>query len=318
LKFILKDTKQSLLGLSPHSFTDGQAKVRAHFCGERLVTMSDDGEVPSRYKMPTAEQKAHAKRLVALYDYEPTLDDTDIALQQGKVVYGVELQGDWWWGYNSKRSGIFPANYVEEERFDDTDTDNDPEVPVHNQDEEQPQESQSDGASEINLPPAELEQQDEDSSDDDESAPPSAPARSSPRASPDAAAATSRRQRVSSGGRSQDSKLIPGLNLRWVAADNLHLRHTLLLWNGSFSAFVRAELLLTDNFLIEAIYFTEDLPELTVYPLYKLYIDADQKIDQGFLKRAYFSFRSQYYFCNLSTTANGGGHNELVRGMNMF
>ena len=285
--------------------------------------------------MPTAAQRAQAKRLVALYDYEPTLNDTDIRLTRGEVVFGVELQGEWWWGYNTKRSGIFPANFVQEDGAM-----------------AQAANSSSNGAEE------EQEEQEDvircqagnpssDGGADGEAAgPPPSPPRTrrgrsnGPGASGGAAAAKAEEEEEeedgSEGGpdpfsgevddeevspptqkfehKQQQSTLhsIPGLNVQWVISDNLKCAHTLLLWNGNFSNFVKSKLLLTDNFLVEAVYFTPDLPEVSVYPLHKLYIDPRQKIDAGFLKRGYLTFRSQYYFCNLSTTAFGGGHNELV------
>ena len=106
---------------------------------------------------------------------------------------------------------------------------------------------------------------------------------------------------------------IPGLNVQWAICDNIRCAHELQLWNGTFSSFVPVKVMLTDSFFIEAVYYTEDLPELSVYPLSKLYFDPKSVQAAGFLKRAYITMRSRYYFCNLSTTASGGGHNELVR-----
>ena len=105
-------------------------------------------------RMPTAAERARAKRLVAQYDYAPTLEDgRDMQLVAGDVVFGVERQGDdgdWWWGYNSKRSGIFPASYVE---LDEAECDDAEEEAGSGGDEEAAQDANDDESDDSEEPP---------------------------------------------------------------------------------------------------------------------------------------------------------------------
>ncbi len=248
---------------------------------------------------PTAKDIALATPLVALYDFAPSGEGTDeIPLTAGCVVSGIEQRGEWWWGVNGHRVGLFPANYVgpvevaEESGaaegggggVDNTgsDSDGDPE----SDDGGPPAAGGGAAVNEDGPDPFVDEEDDEDV-----------------QLSVEKREAKVQRQTI---------QTINGLNLQWVYADNLHFGLPLLMHNGNFSGFVQVKLLLTDNFLVEAAYFTADLPEITAYPLYKLYCDSTLK-QLGLFRRGYITMRSQYYFCNLSTTANGGGHNIKAR-----
>jgi hypothetical protein len=261
-----------------------------------LMSGNEDG---SRYRKPTAEERASATRLVAQWDYQPTLaDDSDIPLTAGEVVHGVELNGEWWWGFNRSRSGIFPANFVKEEEAEDAASgaaaQHDSRPDVYEEDEQQ--EAQEGEEEAQPLPPprasprrivvsggggggggegggssgwaAESERSVDGpdpfaDEEDDESL--EIPAGVGSVGNNEASADGSR---LSTGGpptmKSSILKNLPGINVQWLLDDTLLCGHEVQLWNGRFSGFVPTKLLLSNNFLTEVVYFTPDLPEITV------------------------------------------------------
>ncbi|KAH0566220.1 hypothetical protein GP486_000395 [Trichoglossum hirsutum] len=62
---------------------------------------------------PVAPAPTTGKTAIAIYDYEAA-EDNELSFVEGTLITGIEFpDDDWWFGEVGKKSGLFPANYVE-------------------------------------------------------------------------------------------------------------------------------------------------------------------------------------------------------------
>lgn len=60
----------------------------------------------------TEEEKLNGNWYVAMYQFD-AVEPTDLSLKPGDMIYVFESNDEWWKGTCNKKTGIFPANYVQ-------------------------------------------------------------------------------------------------------------------------------------------------------------------------------------------------------------
>lgn len=58
------------------------------------------------------EEKSNGEWYVAMYQFD-AVESTDLSLKPGDMIYVFESTDEWWKGTCNKKTGIFPANYVQ-------------------------------------------------------------------------------------------------------------------------------------------------------------------------------------------------------------